>query len=67
VNNEYLGTGLVSYNVPKNVTTAEVECKNNGITVFRRSYYIKGKNNRLFDIIVPDYKSFSSDKIIHSK
>ena len=33
VNNEYVGTGLVRYTAPKEVTTAEVECKKDGITV----------------------------------
>lgn len=67
VNNEYVGTGLVSYTAPKGVTTAEVECKKNGITIFSKNYYIKGYNNALFDIKVPDYNSYSSDKQIHSK
>lgn len=67
VNNEYVGTGLVTYTAPKDVTTAEVECKRNGVTVFSRNYYIKGHNSELFDIIIPNYNSYSSDKIIHSK
>ena len=67
VNNEYVGTDLVRYTAPKGVTTAEVECKKNGITIYSKNYYIKGQNNALFDIIVPEYKSYSSDKQIHSK
>ena len=67
VNDNYVGTGLVQYTAPKGVTTAEVECKKDGITVFSRNYYIKGHNRELFDINVPHYNSYSSDRIIHSK
>lgn len=67
VNNEYVGTGLVSYTAPKEVTTAEVECKKDGITVFTKNYYIKGHNRALFDIRIPNNNSYSSDKMIHSK
>lgn len=67
VNNEYVGTGLVRYTAPKEVTTAEVECKKDGITVFTKNYYIKGHNRELFDIRIPNNNSYSSDKMIHSK
>ena len=67
VNDDYVGTGLVQYTAPKGVTTAEVECKKDGITVFSRNYYIKGHNRELFDIHIPQYNSYSSDRIIHSK
>ena len=67
VNNEYVGYGLVHYTAPKEVTTAEVECKRDGITVFSRSYYIKGHNRELFDIVIPNYNSYSSNKMIRSK
>lgn len=67
INDEYVGNGLVNYIAPKGVTTAEVECKKDGLTVFSRNYYIKGHNRELFDIVVPNYNSYSSDKIIHSK
>ena len=67
VNNEYVGNGLVRYTAPKGVTTAEVECKKDGITVFTKNFYIKGHNNVLFDLNIPEYNSYSSDKQIHSK
>ena len=67
VNDQYLGTGLVRYTAPKGVTTAVVECKKDGITIYSKDYYIKGHNNTLFDIKVPDYNSYSSDRQIHSK
>lgn len=67
VNNEYVGTGLVKYVAPKGVSIAEVECKKDGLTVFTKNYYIKGHNNDLFDIIIPNYNSYSSDRLIRSK
>ena len=67
VNNEFVGTGLVRYTAPKGVTTAEIECKKNGVTIYSKNYNIKGQNNALFDIKVPEYNSYSSDKQIHSK
>ena len=67
VNDDYVGTGLVHYSAPKNVTTANVECKKDGITVYSRNYYIKGHNNELFDIIIPETKTYSTDRQIHSK
>lgn len=67
VNDDYVGTGLVRYIVPKNVTTAVVECKKDGVTIYTKNYYIKGHNNELFDIIIPKSNTYSSDRQIHSK
>lgn len=62
-----MGTGLVHYTAPRDVTTADVECKKDGVVVFSRSYYIKGHNRELFDINVPKTNTYSSDRQIHSK
>lgn len=67
VNDTYIGNGLVQYTAPKGVTTADVECKKDGITVFTRSFYIKGHNRELFDINIPNYNSYSTNKTIRSK
>lgn len=67
VNNQYVGKGLVRYTAPKDVTTAVVECKRDGITIYTKDYYIKGNNNALFDIKIPNNNSYSSDKQVHSK
>ena len=67
VNDEYVGTGLVTYVAPPNVTSAEVSCKKDGIVIFTKTYYIKGHNKQLFDLNVPSYNSYSSDRQIHSK
>jgi hypothetical protein len=67
VNNQYVGTGLVRYTAPKDITTAIVECKKDGVTIYSKDFYIKGNNNALFDLKIPEYNSYSSDKQIHSK
>ncbi len=67
VNDEYVGKGLVHYTAPKNVTTAEVQCKKDGITVYSNTYNLKGNNNKLFDINIPERLSYSSDRQIKSK
>lgn len=67
VNDTYVGTGLVYYNAPQGVTTADVVCKKDGQTVFTRSYYIKGNNRKMFELNIPTVRTYSSDKFIHSK
>ena len=67
VNDTYVGTGLVQYTAPQGVTTANVECRKDGVTVFSRNYYIKGHNKELFDINIPNTNTYSSDRQIHSK
>ncbi len=67
VNGQYIGKGYVNFTAPRGTTTASVECKKNGISVFSRNYYIKGHNRELFDLNVQDRQSYSSDRQIHSK
>ena len=67
VNDDYVGTGLVHYTAPKNVTTADVECRKDGKTIFTKSYYIKGHDKELIDLNVPERMTYSNDNIIHSK
>lgn len=67
VNDTYVGKELVTYIAPKGVTTADIECKKDGITVYTKSIYIKGNNKRLFEINVPESNFYSSDRQIHSK
>ena len=67
VNGDYVGNGLVHYTAPKDVTTADVECRKDGITIFTKNYYIKGHNRELFDLNVPERMTYSSDTQIHSK
>lgn len=67
VNDTYLGKELVTYTAPKGVTTADIECKRDGVTIFTKSIYIKGSNGRLFELTIPNYNTYSSDRQIHSK
>lgn len=67
VNDTYVGQELVTYTAPKGVTTADIQCKKDGVTVYTKSIYIKGNNMRLFEINVPESNFYSSDRQIHSK
>ena len=67
VNGEYVGTGLVRYTFPKEVTTADVECKRNGSVIFTRSYNIKGLNNMLLELNIPNELFYSTDRQTKSK
>ena len=67
INDEYVGTGLVSYTFPKEVTTAEVECKRDGSVIFRRNYNIKGLNHQLLELNIPNNLYYSSDIQTKSK
>lgn len=67
VNDTYLGKELVTYTAPKGVTTADIECKKDGITIFTKSIYIKGYNGRLFELTIPESYTYSSERHINSK
>lgn len=67
VNDTYIGKELVTYTAPKGITTADIQCKKDGITVYTKSIYIKGNNNQLFELNVPESNFYSSDRQIHSK
>ncbi len=40
VNDTYIGQELVTYTAPKGVTTADIQCKKDCITVYTKSIYI---------------------------
>lgn len=67
VNDNYVGTGLVTYVVPKRVSVAEVCCKKNGIDVLKRSYDLHGLNHKLIELKAPTNMGYSSGSMIHSK
>lgn len=68
VNEDYVGRGLVSYTSPKGQDEIRVSCRENGIEIYSRSFYIKGKNNQLFELTIPkDYRYNSNPTIIKSK
>ena len=54
---KYLGRDLVRYTVPKGRDYVEVSCRNGGVEVYSRRYYVKGGNNSLIEIQIPrNYK-----------
>lgn len=67
VNGTYIGKELVTYTAPKGANYVDVECRKDGITILRKSIYIKGHNGQLLDLKLPNYNSYSSDNQIHSK
>ena len=62
VNGDYVGTGLVRYTFPKEVTTADIECKKDGSVIFTRSYNIKDLNNQLLDLNIPNNLFYSTER-----
>lgn len=64
VDNEYAGRGLVHYEVPKGNDYINVSCRENGIEVYQRNFYVKGKKNRLFELRIPkDYRYSSGQSV----
>ena len=61
VNDEYVGRGLVNYIVPKGTEYIKVSCKENGMEIYSRSYYVKGKKNQLFELTIPKDYRYSSE------
>lgn len=68
VNDEYVGRGLVHYTVPKGQDNITVSCRENGVEIYSRSFYVKGKNNQLIELTIPkDYRYSSGQSVIKSK
>ncbi len=64
INEEYVGRGLINYVVPKGTDYINVSCKENGIEIYNRNYYVKGKKNQLFELNIPkDYRYSSGQQI----
>lgn len=64
VDEEYVGRGLVNYVVPKGTDYIEVSCRENGIEIYNRTYYVRGKKNRLFELAIPkDYRYSSGQQV----
>lgn len=57
VNDEYCGMNMVTYRVPKGVTEVTIRCVDGGREVVNRKVYVKGMENRIIEIAIPeDYK-----------
>lgn len=68
VDDEYAGRGLVQVTVPRNKERIKVSCRENGLEIYSRTYYIKGKDKQLIELSIPkDYRYSSSPNIIKSK
>lgn len=67
VDDQHIGRGQVSYTVPKGIETIKVSCRNGGIEVYSREYYVKDKKNQLLEISIPKDYHYSSGKFIKSK
>lgn len=60
VDNEYLGRDLVYYTVPKGREYIEVSCRDNGVEVYSRRYYVSGKEGKLIELQIPKNYKYSS-------
>ncbi len=64
INEEYVGRGLINYVVPKGSNYINVSCRENGIEIYNRNYYVKGKKNQLFELNIPKDYHYSSGQQI---
>ena len=60
VDDEYLGRDLVYYTVPKGREYIEVSCRDNGVEVYSRRYYVSGKEGKLIELQIPKNYKYSS-------
>lgn len=68
VDDEYVGRGLVQVTVPRDKERIKVSCRENGLEIYSRTYYIKGKDKQLIELSIPkDYRYSSTPNIIKSK
>lgn len=64
VDDEYVGRGLVHYIVPKGNDYINVSCRENGIEVYSRRFYVKGRKNQLYELRIPkDYRYSSGQQV----
>ena len=64
IDGEYVGRGMVRYDVPKGIDYINVSCRNAGVEVYSRRLYVKGLKNRLFELTIPkDYRYSSGQQI----
>lgn len=66
VDGEYAGRGLVHHTVPKENEYINVSCRENGIEIYSRKFYVKGKKNYLYELKIPEDYRYSSEPQIKS-
>lgn len=66
IDGEYAGRGLVHYIVPKGNEYINVSCRESGIEIYSRNFYVKGKKNYLYELKIPEDYRYSSEQQIKS-
>ena len=56
---EYLGRDLVYYTIPKGREYVEVSCREDGVEVYNRRYYVKNKKGTLIELQIPKNYKYS--------
>lgn len=69
INDEYAGKGLVKVTVSGNTENVKVSCRENGMEIYSRTFYVKNKDKeQLYELSIPkDYRYSSGSVIIKSK
>lgn len=67
VDDQFIGRGLVQYIVPKGTDYIKVSCREGGIEIYSRQFYVRGKKNQLFELIIPKDYRYSSGQQIKSE
>ena len=53
IDEEHVGRGLINYTLPKKHNYINVSCRENGIEVYSKRYFVRGCKNCLFEINIP--------------
>ncbi len=59
VNDEYAGRNLVQYTVPAGCQYIEVSCRQDGVEIYGRRYYVKGMKSSLIELQIPKNYRYS--------
>lgn len=62
-NDEYIGTNMAIYHVPKGMKYVNIRCVENGKEIFTRKYYVKGMKNALITVSIPDDYRYSNGQV----
>lgn len=62
-NDEYIGTNMASYRVPKGMEYVTIRCVENGKDVFTRKYYVKGAKNAVITVSIPQDYRYSNGQV----
>lgn len=60
VDGEYLGRDLVHVTVPKSREYINVSCRDKGVEVYHKEFYVKGRDGLLFELQIPKNYKYSS-------